>query len=424
MKKDIEKLSSSDVDKNNFKLLVIDGVLFKTGFQCVNAFTIISVFIHSLTGSVVLAGFAQFIQTFFMQLGRFVKSPKVHAIKNQHIYICKINTIAKCLWILLSVILFLDVPQSIILPLLFIALAVSWYMSGMTGPVFEDLLVRTILPRRRSELLGYREVFGGIAAFLTSLVAKAIIGSDIVINSKFGILFFIGGIFMASSAVPLSLLKDPYHKVDNNPASLFSVLKSTGKVLKQQINFRWYLLVKSIWVITDCALLLAIVTVKSVGNLSDVTVSYMIIAQVIGGLCGGVLWGKMAKIQGSRFAIIIVQVIKVVLALAMILILRLDNVTNFVYILIIFLIGLSLPSALVTFVYFSEITPNHLRPKFMAIQTSITMPLAFASYLFGVIADKAGFVSIYAISVIGAIIILAIAIFKLLKPKEIIAIEP
>jgi hypothetical protein len=424
MKKYPDALSRTDVDKNNFRLFVIDGILFKTGFQCVDAFTIVSVFIHSLTGSVVLAGFAQFIQTFFMQLGRFVKAPRVHAIKKQHLYICKVNTIAKSLWILLSVIIFLDVPQSIILPLLFIALAVSWYMSGMTGPVFEDLLVRTILPRRRSELLGYREVFGGIAAFLASLVAKAIIGSNIIINSKFAILFLIGGIFMASSAAPLSLLKDPYHKVDNNPASLFSVLKSTGKVLKQQINYKWYLVVKSIWVITDCALLLTIVAVKSVGNLNDVTVSYMIIAQVVGGLCGGVLWGKMAKIQGSRFAIIIVQMIKAILALIMIFILRLDNVTNFVYILIIFFIGLSLPSALVTFVYFSEITPDQLRPKFMAIQTSITMPLAFASYLFGLIADKAGFTSIYTISVVGATAILLIAITKLLKPNEISAINP
>lgn len=123
--------------------------------------------------------------------------------------------------------------------------------------------------------------------------------------------------------------------------------------------------------------------------------------------------------RGSRISIVVVQFINISIAIIMIVVLRMHNVSNFIYILINFIVGISLPAVLVAFVYVSEITPSRKRPRFMVIESAMLMPLSFASYLFGIIAEKFGFTSIYVILIVGAVIILAIAFLKMLKPKEI-----
>jgi MFS family permease len=150
----------------------------------------------------------------------------------------------------------------------------------------------------------------------------------------------------------------------------------------------------------------------------------MLIAQVVGRICGGALWGRVAKKQGSRLAIITVQLANIALALAMIFILGLSNPSNIVYVIVNFFVGISLPAVFVTFVYFSEITEIRKRPRFVVIESAISMPLAFASYLFGIIAEKFGFAPIYIILILGSTTILTVAISKLLKPEDIELINP
>ena len=187
-----QTLTPKSVDKRNFFLLTVDGILFRAGFEYINAFTIVSVFVHTLTGSVMLAGLSQFIQTFSLQLGRFITAPKMHTIKDQPRYIRRINIAARIMWLVMSMMLFFDVNTRILVPLLFLTIAVSWSLNGSIWPVFEDILARTILPRRRSMLLGNRDLFGGIAAFLGSFVIKQVLSADMAVNVKYGILFSLG----------------------------------------------------------------------------------------------------------------------------------------------------------------------------------------------------------------------------------------
>jgi hypothetical protein len=94
------------------------------------------------------------------------------------------------------------------------------------------------------------------------------------------------------------------------------------------------------------------------------------------------------------------------------------NSTNFLYIAICFVVGLSTPAAILNFVYFAETTHMTKRPRFMTIESAVSLPLAFVSYLFGVVAEFFGFVPIYATLIAGSFCILMIALFKLLKPHE------
>jgi hypothetical protein len=102
----------------------------------------------------------------------------------------------------------------------------------------------------------------------------------------------------------------------------------------------------------------------------------------------------------------------------------LNNVESFIYLIISFIVGTSTPGFILAFAYFSEMAPTLKRPKYMAIESAFLLPLAFASYIFGVVADKVGFVPIYITLIIGAVSICLIALFKLLKPEELSIINP
>ena len=130
---------------------------------------------------------------------------------------------------------------------------------------------------------------------------------------------------MAISCFPFFAMKDPYHKVDKNPMSLLKVLRNATNIIRKDNNYKWYLIMRSIWIITDFALLWTLIAVKSVGALDDLMISYMLIVQVVGRLGGGVFWGKTAKKWGSRTTIIIAQLINIIIAVSMIIVLGTDG---------------------------------------------------------------------------------------------------
>ena len=408
-----------EVDKKNFFLSVLNGTLFRAGFEYINAFTILSVFIHTLTGSVALAGLSQFFQSFFSQLGRVVTAPKIHTIKNQPKYMARANLSARIMWLVLALLLFFNVGKAVLVPCIFAIIAVSWYMGGKIWPVFDDHFARTIMPRRRGELLGARELWGGIAAFAGTFAVKIVLGSNLAFNNKYGLLFLLGFIFLISSGLPFFAMKDIDHKVDANPMPLGKILRNIKNILIEDKNFRWYLIMRCIWVVTDSALLLSLIAVKEAGSLDDLTVSYLLIAQTVGRIGGGVLWGKVAKISGSRNAVIVIQICNIVTSAAMIAIVGQASVSTLIYIIVSFVVGIITPAVLVNFVYFSETTHIKKRPIFMTIEGLVSMPLAFVSYLFGAVAEKFGFAPIYISLIAGSAAILAVAVFKLLKKHEI-----
>ena len=413
-----EVLGNKEVDKRNFTLSVFNGTLFRAGFEYVNAFTIISVFIHTLTGSVALAGLSQFVQSFSSQLGRVLCAPRIHTIKNQPVFMGKMNLGARFMWFALAAMLFFDVKQSILIPCIFIIIFISWFLGGVIWPVFDDHFARTILPRRRSELLGTRELWGGIAAFAGSFVVKQVLGSGMEFHNKYALLFLLGFLFLFSSGFFLYAMKDVERKVDNNPMPLGEIVKNIRNILSEDRNYRWYIVMRSIWVITDSALLLSLIAVKSSGNLSDITVSYLIIAQIIGRICGGFMWGKVGKFSGSRNAIIMVQLCNIAAAAAMMAVVGHSSISTFIYVAVSFAVGIITPAVMLNFVYFSETTHMQKRPVFMTVEGVISMPLTFVSYIFGAVAEKFGFVPIYSALIIGSLSILAIAVFKLLKKHE------
>lgn len=416
-------LTREEVDKRNSPFFVLDGALFRAGFEYINAFTIVSVFIHTITGSVVLAGLSQFMQTFFMQLGRFVTAPKIHTIKNQAMYIAKINILSRIMWLVLSIMLFMNVDTNIIIVMLFVTIAISWFINGSIWPVFEDMLARTILPRRRSVVIGNRELFGGLTAFLGSFVIKQILGSTLTVNIKYGILFSLGFFFLLSAGMSFIKMKDTNYKIDKNPMSLLKVLKSIRKILHDDRNYRWYLIMRCTWLVVDSALLWTLIAVKSVGDLDDITVSYLLIAQIVGRIIGAAIWGRIAQKQGSRNAIIVAHVINIFIAISVIVAISQASIPIAIYMAVCFVVGLSTPAVMVNFVYFSQTTHTRKRPRFMTIESAVSMPLAFVSYLFGIIAKNFGFVPIYVVLIFGSLLILMIALFKLLKPSEMLSID-
>ena len=258
-----------------------------------------------------------------------------------------------------------------------------------------------------------------MAAFIGSFMVKQVLGSGMQANIKYGLLFLFGFIFLTGSGIPLLAMKDIDYRAEDNPVPLACIFRNIRKIIKEDRNFKWYLAMRFIWIITDSALFLSLIALKEIGNLGDLVVSCLIIAQIMGRIIGGILWGKAAKTKGSRNSVIVIQISNILTAAEMIAIVSSGCVSNIIYIIISLIVGVITPSVMLNFVYFSETTHMTKRPVFMTIEGIISMPLAFVSFLFGAWAEKSGFVPIYSILIVGAASILAIAVFKLLKKHEI-----
>ena len=415
------------ISKKNSVIFVAEGMLFKLGLSFVDASAVISVFIFLLTGSAGMAGLVQVAFMAGLPLGNIIYGSRLSKIKNIPRFMGRQIAFSRIFLIFAAAALFLNI-SNYALGIIIIALYfITFFIQGTTMAPWQDLYSRTMVNEYRSTVMGYRQSLGALAGVAASLVIQRILANETMgFKTQYGIIIFIGALFLALCALPLSRLKETERpKTDQHDnEGIRNLLKRAIPILKKQKHFRGYLQVRILDMISFTVITFIIIASKDILQLTAAQVGILVVVRTVGRTVGGFFSGWFSKKAGNKALILIRYALMLGLSLCgVFLCLHIGLPTYFAYIFTA-LGGIADSAFLGYLIYMMYSMEDKARPDCITLDSLILLPFSFASLAMGILIDAAGYLPFFVAIGILCVAAFIFTAFRLLPKKEFDAIHP
>lgn len=398
-------MNEIQIRKRNFVALVAEGTFFYIGMAFIDVNAVIPVFIFTYTQSLKLAGLATTINLAASVICQTLVGPYIKSIKNVPAYITRLMFIFRPLTLMMVPVLFSSLdPLAIVLIFLGIY-ALLFGGDGLVVVPWTDLFGRTILQENRGKLLGYQQLFGGIGSLAAGFLIKFVLEYAGISNAvRYSIIFSCAAAALIVSALAMMLARDLPHPVSALPAKNWHYYAQMPACLKKNPAFVRLAVIKILSSFTGMIAPFLILYGKGLFDLDASQVSTLIYIQICGGLCGGILWGMVSSRFGNKYVIrtsLITGLLIPVYAISFILF---TNLSFSWYLLLPLILanGMNMGSWVGFLNYTIDIVSEEDRTVYLLLSNLITFPLTILAFLAGIIADIAGFVPLFCISILSA----------------------
>ena len=228
----------------NFIVNVMDGGFFGAALGFASFFTIIPLFIGSLTDSAVLIGLIPAIHAVGWQLPQLFTAQKVSSLSRYKQMAMMMTLNERLPFVGLAIVAWfspqLGVQLSLILS--FILLVWQGFGGGFTATAWQSLIAKIMPVEMYGRFFGIQSAaatfFMGIAAILAGLVL-----TDYTSPLDFTLCFLIAAVMMAFSLLSLALTREQEAPpaASHHPEG-FNFREDLRNILSTDNNFRWYVL--------------------------------------------------------------------------------------------------------------------------------------------------------------------------------------
>ncbi|HAZ63219.1 MAG TPA: hypothetical protein DCZ72_06375 [Armatimonadetes bacterium] len=288
----------------DFWLIVGNGVLFRLYFEVFNPKRVIAAFLTELTGQEWVVGLALAAPVLFAAVPTLYYSYRMETAPQRMPYYAlgaRIKWMSQ-LALLLSV--FLLAGNPLLLALLFVVTYGAFGLGDAMGiPAFGDVVARTILPRRRGRLFGFRVAIGGVLALAIGVLISWALRDPPPLAFPFNylLLFGIAFVFLVAAQFMFMRVHEPAlrHQLEA-PPPLRRYLGNAWRMMLADRNARYYILYRNLsplaW--TPAAFLIPY-ALKELG-MSGAVVGYIVTTSVIASSISNLFWGSMGDRRGNH----------------------------------------------------------------------------------------------------------------------------
>ncbi|MDE0183171.1 MAG: MFS transporter [Caldilineaceae bacterium] len=232
----------------NFSVNLWDVTFITLGFSLVSRETVIPVLVSQLTDSKLAIGLVPAMWSLGIYLPQLLTASLAERMVYKKPFIMYLSLVVERLPYLLvglAVLAFAATAPTVALIALLLGIAVASTGAGVAIPAWMDMVAKVIPTRRRGIWLGLGHGLGLMLGVLGAwFVGRVLVGYPFPGN--YARLFFAGFGIMLISWVGLALTREPPSETTKEAIPLFRYLRGVGSVLKQDHNFRRYLISKSL----------------------------------------------------------------------------------------------------------------------------------------------------------------------------------
>jgi len=420
-------MASKDTTKRNFIALMMEGTLFLTATSFLDEDTVISVFIHTFSGSLQLTGLASTLRTAASLIAQLLVGPYVHRIKNLPAFIVTIMFIFRPLFLLMVLILAFELDSSVIIWIFLLIYALFWASDGTVVVPWLDVLGRVMPSKRRGRLFGNQQVFGGIGGLIAGYIVKTTLDNAWLSEpAKFSILFSLAGILLLFSAIAMLFVRDSDKRISSPRVNIMEYYRKLPGYLKLNRDYRRMLSVQLIGSFGGAVIPFIVLFGKSTFELSPAQVSTIIYLQIMGSLIGGFFWGTLSQRFGNRYVIWVSKFISCIIPLLGLISIGLYGIIPPMLLLVpmCVLAGINKGAWMGYTNYTIDVVDEENRPAYFVLTSLITFPTTFLSYLAGVMADTLGFIPLFIISLGTSVIATGLALTLESPPDDSPSLQP
>lgn len=418
----LERASAQGLEaERNFRWnatwLAIDSVCFGVGMAFANQSTVLPTFVSRLTDSASLIGLTAALQGGGFLLPQLVAANFMAGKSRKKRWMVVPAFIGRPLfWLLALVTLLLGAsPPELLLLVFFVCTGAFYFLDGLVGVTWFDIVSRVAPPDRRGRLFGLMQTGVSIAGVILGGVVAAVLASEqLPFPTNYALLFALAGTFLVLGAIALGLVREPPLPSTTKRLTLREFWRTLTPILRDQPNFRLVTVARLFFGLgTMIYPFYVVYATRQLGASTDLVGLYLS-AQVSGGVLSGLVLGYV----GDRFGICRAMQAAAVIGMVgpgvgLLTLATRDGVGTFAPFLVVLSfvsVGVSLSATLIAFVnYVIGIAPVEERTTYIGLFNTLNGVLLAAPLLSGVLLEAAGYSVLFgtALGCFGVVLVLA-----------------
>jgi len=289
----------------NYWALTLEGAAFMGGMSLLSAGGVVALFIDTMTGSKTLVGLAVTIQALFLLIGQLLCAPHVGKVKNLPKFMFKLM-ISRVIPILMAVPLFLGVDGVAAVTIFLVLYGAFWLSDGLVTVPWGELSARVLIPKMRGHMMGMQLALGGAASLLTGLLLTWLLATPTLSEQhRFGTIFIISGVVFLIALFFIRLVRDTTPAAVQSKLDLRHYYMKIPKIIRDSKPLQHVVIARIPGYIGFSALTFIVVFGRSSLGLTEIQISWLVYAQIIGSLIGGLVLGEISRRYGNKTVILV-----------------------------------------------------------------------------------------------------------------------
>jgi MFS family permease len=404
----------------NFTVMGLDFSFFLLGLSFASAYGVMPLFVHHLTASNLALGLIATVRAIGGSLPPILAARLTERLPRKKPFLLVMTTFERLPYLLLAIATPLLAVQNptLLLWLFFLFIGTATWFGGVGLPAWLDLLARMLPDDWRGRFFGYASAVGGLMGIVGAGVA-ALILEHFSWPGNFSICFFCtsGCLVVSYCFIAVGREPAPATKVARRVAAGEYWRKLPG-LIRADRNFAQYLLATLLISAASMAVSFYIIDAKRVLHLADATAGIYAVVLVAAATLGSIGWGFLGDRIGHK-RVVEGGTLCTALAALLAMLVHGAGLGAVGYGLVFVLAGLAtsgIQLAALTFVV--DFAPAAQRPTYVGLANLANVPFtAGAPLVGGLIADRAGYPLVFALTLGLALAGLLIVYFRVLDPR-------
>jgi MFS family permease len=299
----------------NFLVNSLDGASFWFGMSFISATIILPLYVSHFTSSPLVIGLISFLSTSGYLVPQLFTSNAVERAPMKKFFPVTIGFFLERIpiFLLAPAAYFLATSQPHLALIAFLVLY-AWHTigAGMIVVGWQDMIAKIIPVEKRGRFFGITNFLGNGAGVLGALAIPFIL-NRYTFPLGYVISFALAAVLIFLSWVFLSLTREPAVQSSKPPVSQLDYLRSLPEVLRQDRNFRMYLLSQIVFYLSGMAIGFLAVYAVQTWHMSDATAGGFTVALQIGLALGNLFFGFLADRKGHKLSLEICLTLSILL---------------------------------------------------------------------------------------------------------------
>ncbi len=291
--------------RRNYRLLVAEGILFTVGLVFFDPNTILPLLMERLTGSAILIGLVGAVQPLSKGFVPIIAGNWISSMPRKKRFLVGAMSAGRLpLWILAFALIWLpESPSWIWATLLLSVQILFWFGDSAGDPAWLDMVGKSVPDDRRGRFFATRQVVGGLLSVAAGAVVAALLGwSALSFPANYGIVVLIGAlIYLGNVGTFVGLVERPSETSARLPLSV--LVRTLPHYLRANPAFSLTMMVLVLFNMARISLPFYIVYGGREFGLGEAALGLFIPLQVVGRICGALLWGYLGDRYGHQRAI-------------------------------------------------------------------------------------------------------------------------
>ena len=402
----------------NYWALALEGASFMGGVSMMATGGVVSLFVDTMTGSKTLVGLAVTTQALFMLLGQLFCAPHMSGIRDLPGFMFK-GMFSRAIPFLMAIPLFLGADRMLSVFIFLFLYGMFWLVDGILTVPWGELSARALRPELRGHMMGMQIAIGGALSLLTGLLLTWLFANPRLDEySRFGTIFMIAACIFLMSLVFIRMVKDPSPTKVLVKPDLKRYYSRIPQIIRGSKPLQHAMIARMPGYVGFSSITFLVVFGSDTLSLSGAQLSWLVYAQIVGSLTGGIILGETSRRFGNKTVSLLCNAgVLVTLGAAV-------SLFFFPALGYLFLISACAFASiwynnwLGYFNYFLDIAPREDRPTFQVVGNCVGIPFSFVGFGIGAIIDRWGFLTAFVVGGLAAITAILLST-RLLSRKRI-----